>query len=87
MKTQAHMGRNLLLKRLTAQVGGDRDLARKILVKRGHMDAEGNLTEAGRARDRMTAAERAIDRSERRLNASEEELDYNPHTNYAGKRR
>lgn len=87
MKSQSHMGRNMLLKRLTSQVGGDRDLARQILIKRGHMTASGTLTETGLARDRMTAAERAKDRTAKRLDTPEEELDYNPHTNYAGKRR
>ena len=34
MTTQQYMGRNSLLKRLTAQVGGNEEMARKILIDR-----------------------------------------------------
>lgn len=57
-------GRNQLINRLAWQVGS-RDLALKLLRRRGHMDEEGNLTAAGRARDVMTAAEREKDRGDK----------------------
>lgn len=60
-----HAGRGQLIKRLTWQVGGDKELALRILRKRGHVDEDGNLTEAGRLRDLMTAAEREIDRGDK----------------------
>lgn len=60
-----HEGRGQLIKRLTWQVGGDRELALRILRKRGHVDEDGNLTEEGRMRDIMTAREREIDRGDK----------------------
>jgi hypothetical protein len=60
-----HRGRNQLIERLTWQVGGDKDLALRILRKRGHVDADGNLTAAGKARDLMTAQEREADRGDK----------------------
>ncbi|HET6886636.1 MAG TPA: hypothetical protein VFH87_01810 [Candidatus Udaeobacter sp.] len=60
-----HEGRGKLIERLTWQVGGDREFALKILRKRGHVDEDGNLTEEGRMRDLMTAAEREIDRGDK----------------------
>ena len=52
-------GRNQLLDRLAHQTG-NRDMAKQILMDRGHMHADGSLTAAGRIRDNMTAAERAM---------------------------
>ena len=60
-----HEGRGQLIERLTWQVGGDREFALKILRKRGHVDENGQLTEAGKLRDLMTAREREIDRGDR----------------------
>lgn len=60
-----HRGRNQLIERLTWQVGGDKELALRILRKRGHVDADGNLTAAGKARDAMTAQEREADRGDK----------------------
>jgi hypothetical protein len=59
-----HRGRNQLIERLTWQVG-DKDLAIRILQKRGHADANGDLTEAGKKRDAMTAQEREADRGDK----------------------
>jgi hypothetical protein len=89
MKTQKFMGRNSLLKRLTAQIGGNEKTAKEILIKRGHMNKDGTLTDAGTKRDAMTAAERAKDRAMKRTKAADTPADfeYNPHTNYAKKRR
>lgn len=58
-------GKGKLVERLSAQVG-DKNLAMAILKGRGHIDAEGQLTDAGRARDAMSAEERAIDRAKKR---------------------
>jgi len=61
-RTQAYMGRYQLVDRLTAQVGGDRDKAIRILKNRGDMYPDGTLTPKGKQRNAMTAEERAIDR-------------------------
>lgn len=60
-----HTGRHKLVERLTWQLGGDKINALKILKKRGHMDAAGNLTAAGKARDAMTSREREADRGDK----------------------
>jgi hypothetical protein len=83
MVTQKFMGRNQLIDRLAAQVGS-RDLAIGILQNRGHVDAKGNLTSAGRKRDAMTAEERAIDRAKRVDPAGN--FVYDPKTNRATRR-
>ena len=58
-----HEGRGKLIERLTWQVGGDRELALRILRNRGHVKEDSEeLTEAGKLRDIMTAREREIDR-------------------------
>ena len=76
METQKHMGRGELVDRLTAQVR-DRGFAIALLKKRGDLTASGELTAKGRARDRMTAEERALDRAgETSVTAT-----YNPKTN------
>jgi hypothetical protein len=84
MITQQHMGRYSLLKRLTAQVGGDEEMAKKILIQRGHMREDGTLTPEGASRDRMTAEERAKDRAVK-LGKGRKVKDYvyNPATNRA----
>lgn len=61
MTTQKFMGRNSLVKRLGAQVGGE-ELAKHLLIKRGHMTPSGHLTAEGRRRDAMTAEDRAAKR-------------------------
>lgn len=87
MTTQKFMGRHSLLKRLTAQVGGNEEMAKHILVKRGQMTADGSLTAAGKARDSMTAEERAIDRASKRTGAPARKFTYNPASNSAHLRR
>ena len=83
MVTQKLMGRNQIVDRLTAQVGGNEKLAREILTKRGLMDARGNLTAKGRERNAMTAEERAIDRAAQRSKRPAKDYTYNPRTNRA----
>lgn len=87
MTTQQYMGRNSLLKRLTAQVGGNEEMARKILIDRGHMTANGELTANGKKRDSMTAEERAIDRASKRTGNPKKDYTYNPASNTASLRR
>lgn len=85
--TQQHMGRYSLLKRLTAQVGGDEAMAKKILIQRGHMREDGTLTPEGAARDRMTAEERAIDRATKQSGKPAKAYKYNPAKNTASLRK
>lgn len=83
MVTQKAMGRGQLVERLTAQVGS-KAMAIALLKKRGQMDADGNLTQKGRARNNMTAAERAIDRvSKANKIKDKSRYKYNPKTNRA----
>jgi hypothetical protein len=86
MTTQKHMGRHSLIKRLTAQVGNE-ETAKKILLSRGHINAEGKLTAEGRKRDAMTAAERAKDRASKKSGRNTSEYTYNPANNTARLRR
>lgn len=81
IQTEEYMGRNQLIDRLTAQVG-NRDMAVKILQKRGmlHPDTE-ILTEKGKLRNAMTAEERAIDRAVNLSGKHKSEYIYNPKTN------
>ena len=81
METQKHMGRGELLDRLTAQVR-DRGFAIALLKKRGDLTASGELTAKGRARDRMTAEERALDRA----GETSTSATYNPKTNRVTKK-
>jgi hypothetical protein len=83
MSTQKFMGRGKLLERLTAQVG-DKGLAIAILQKRGHLKADGKTyTQAGMARNAMTAEERAKDRASKQTGRSTKDFKYNPRTNTA----
>jgi hypothetical protein len=86
MATQKYMGRGELIDRLTAQVGGNKDVAIGILKKRGQMNDKGELTAAGEARNNMTAEERAKDRVSKREGVSTSKLIYNPRTNTARRR-
>jgi hypothetical protein len=83
--TQKFMGKHQLIDRLAAQVGS-RDMAIDILRKRGHMDSKGQLTAEGRARDAMTAEERALDRASKATGAKPSAFKYNPKTNRATRR-
>lgn len=82
--TQAHMGKNQLIDRLTAQVGGDRTAALKVLEQRGHVyPGTERLTPEGQKRDNMTAEERAKDRAARAAKKPASAFKYNPSTNRA----
>lgn len=82
METQRFMGRNQLVKRLAAQVGS-KSFAISLLKKRGDLTSSGELTAKGRARDVMTAEERAIDRASKESNKPASQYKYDPVTNRA----
>lgn len=82
-ETQKFMGRNQMLDRLTAQVG-DRDMAVKLLIDRGHLKPDGKTwTPEGAKRNAMTAAERAIDRAASASGKRHDQYKYDPKTNRA----
>ena len=83
--TQKFMGANQMLDRLAAQVG-NKEEAKAILIKRGHMTAAGAWTPEGAARNAMTAAERAKDREAKRTGLPTSYFKYDPKTNRATKR-
>lgn len=77
-----------LLERLTAQLSDNgapepEKMARFILVARGHMLANGQLTEEGRRREAMGAEGRAKDRAAREYGCNPGECVYDPATNRA----
>ena len=82
MTTQKFMGKNQLIDRLAAQMGS-REGALDVLRQRGHVDAQGNLTQAGKKRDDMTAEERALDRASLRTGKKPSAFKYDPSTNRA----
>lgn len=86
--SEKFMGRGQLLNRLAHQTG-NREMAKQILIDRGHMRPDGTLTPAGERRDRMTAAERAIDRTqkENKIKRPASAYRYNPKTNRASLKR
>jgi hypothetical protein len=85
-ETQKFMGRGQLLQRLAAQMGGNEQAARDVLVKRGHMTPDGKFTKEGEARNQMTAEERAKDRASKETGTPVSRLKYDPKTNRATKR-
>ena len=90
--TTKFMGSGQLVDRLAAQLsssgmkGDTKAAALDILKKRGQMTASGKFTEAGAARNAMTAEERAIDRAKKRSGAPASDFKYNPKTNRATRR-
>ena len=83
MATQKYMGKNQIVKRLTAQVS-NKDLAVGILKKHGLLDKDGKtLTKLGKERNSMTAKQRAIDRAAKTGGRSSKEYTYNKQTNRA----
>ena len=82
METQAHMGPNSLIDRLSAQVGS-KSFAIAILKKRGDLTPSGELTAKGMQRNKMTAEERAIDRASKESGRPASDYTYDPTTNRA----
>lgn len=89
MATQKFMKSGQLLDRLTEQMRTQksppkdpRATAIAILQARGQLEADGKtFTAAGKARNEMTAQERAIDRATKRTDAPQSKMIYNPKTN------
>ena len=81
-ESQSFMGRGQLHSRLSSQVGNS-NLAKNILINRGHMNLDGSLTSKGQSRNIMTASERAIDRASKSSGNSPSDYTYNPTTNRA----
>jgi hypothetical protein len=77
---------NSLVSRLTKQVGS-RSLAINLLKKRGHLDKNGNLTDAGRVRQDLGAAGRAKSREAKYQGGRPSDYIYNKRTNRATKRK
>ncbi len=82
METQAHMGRNSLVDRLSAQVGS-KSFAIALLKKRGDLTPSGELTAKGMQRNKMTAEERGVGRESKEWGKSASEYTYDPTTNRA----
>ena len=90
MTTQKHMGKGVLLERLTDQMRTQKNpptdpeaAARAVLISRGHMKEDNSYTEGGSVRNNMTAEERAKDRAAKRTGKSTSAFGYNPKTNTA----
>ena len=85
---------NPLWDRLIEQIQNKRDIsyinakamARGILIKRGHLHDDGNLTYDGILRSNMSSEERAIDRSVKRFGGSKNDYRYDSDKNYAYKK-
>lgn len=85
MATQKFMGKGQLINRLAAQVGS-KELAIGILQKRGDLQSDGEtLTRHGRARDAMSASERAKDRASKVTGKPVGDFKYDPLTNRASR--
>ena len=83
MTTQKFMGKDQLIKRLTAQVGNKPE-AVAILKKRGDLKADGKtFTDKGQKRNKMTAEQRAKDRASKKSGKATKEYAYNPKINTA----
>lgn len=77
-----------LEQRLTRQLASKhvknaKSVARSLLIKRGHEDAQGNLTASGAKRQALGAAGRAKDRQAKASGHKASEYNYNPRTNRA----
>ena len=87
--TTKFMGSGQLLDRLAEQMRTQKNppkdpraTAIAILQARGQMKEDGKtFTQAGQARNEMTAKERAIDRATKRTDAPESKMIYSPKTN------
>lgn len=77
------MNRPSLLNRLTKQVNS-KDMARRLLIKRGHMTKDGKLTQEGARRQALGNAGRAKDRAARYSGKHQSsDYTYNAKTNMA----
>ena len=82
-------------KRLTSQIyksrGSDyenaKNMAKHILIKRGHLNSDGTPTFSGKVRGLMTPRERAVDRAIQKFGGEYDDYRYDPEKNYAYKKR
>lgn len=70
-----------LEQRLTAQlrqknIANAAEMAHDLLLKRGHIDSDGNLTEEGQKRQDLGASGRAIDRKVKESGGKHAKMDY-----------
>ena len=83
-----------LWSRLTFQIQTSRNIgyneaknmAKNILIKRGHLHSDGTATFDGAVRGLMSPEERAIDRSIKRSGGNYNDYKYNTEKNYAYKK-
>ncbi len=78
--------------RLTRQlasrgVKGAKNVASRLLVKRGHMTKDGKLTKEGKKRQSLGNAGRAKDRAAKRSGGKPSDYKYNPKTTRTRKKR
>lgn len=84
---------SLLLSRLTLQLSQRmsydkaKKMAENILIKRGHLDSDGNDTLNGAIRGMMTPEQRAIDRAVKRFGGVHKDYKYDYEKNYAHKKK
>jgi hypothetical protein len=62
------------------------ELAKNILIRRGHLNNDGSDTYEGRVRGNMSAADRAKDRAVKSSGGLASDYEYNSDTNYAYKK-
>jgi hypothetical protein len=85
---------NPLWSRLIEQIQDKRDIsytdaktmAKNILIKRGHLYDDGNLTYDGVLRSNMSPEERAVNRSIKKFGGNENDYRYDSEKNYAYKK-
>jgi hypothetical protein len=94
MQGKNEVPKSPLLERLQTQLmakGHPREfalqMARDILIKRGHLTKDGLETEEGKKRSSLTPEQRAIDRAIKRSGGSKEDYEYDPLTNRTRKYR
>tara|TARA_R100000781_G_scaffold47952_1_gene32102 strand:+ start:1627 stop:1914 length:288 start_codon:yes stop_codon:yes gene_type:complete len=81
--------------RLTSQISDGqninydnaKNMAKNILIKRGHLNSDGTPTFEGINRGMMTPGDRAIDRAISRSGGSYNDYEYNSKKNYAYKKK
>ncbi len=95
MATQKFMGRGEIINRLAEQMRTQKNppkdphaAAIAVLQARGHLKADGKtFTSAGKARNQMTAEERAKDRAARAAKTSPNLFTYDPRSNTARRKK
>lgn len=68
-------------------VKNSKEVAKRLLVKRGHMKKDGKLTEKGKERQALGNSGRAKDRAAKRSGGKPSDYKYNPKTNRATRKK